>query len=206
MRGRFGLLTAMLIVLAPAAFAQEGAPPPTPAPSHKGKFLVADPSMPDPRFAGTVVFVVAHSREGALGLVINRPALRRSLADLMRAFDLDPKAGLNPELEIFWGGPVEGDRTLLLLHSDEFKVASTTAIAPGVALSVPKEALEAIAEGRGPKQMLLVIGYSGWAAGQLERELEAKGWAVISADADLLFGADHDGKWERAWKLRTQEL
>jgi putative transcriptional regulator len=205
MRGRFGLLTAILLLSASAAFAQETAPPSAPAPSLKGKFLVADPSMPDPRFAGTVVFVLAPSREGALGLVINRPALRRSLDDLMRAFDLEPKAGANPEIELFWGGPVQADH-VMLLHSDEFKNASTTPIAPGVALSTPKESLEAIAEGRGPKQMLLVIGYSGWSAGQLERELEAKGWAVITTSADLLFGADHDGKWDRAWRLRTQEL
>jgi putative transcriptional regulator len=205
MRGWFRLLTGMLLVLTPAAFAQEAAPLAAPAPSLKGKFLVADPSMPDPRFAGTVVFMLAHSREGALGLVINRPALRRSLADLMRAFDLEPKVGANLEIELFWGGPVQADH-VMLLHSDEFKNASTTPIAPGVALSTPKDSLEAIADGRGPKQMLLVIGYSGWSAGQLERELEAKGWAVISAGDDLLFGADHDGKWERAWKLRTQEL
>jgi putative transcriptional regulator len=101
---------------------------------------------------------------------------------------------------------VEGDRVLLLLHSEEYKIASTAAIAPGVALSMPKEALEDIAAGRGPRRMLVAVGYAGWAAGQLERELEMKGWAVIGGSADLLFDADAAGKWQRAWAQRTQEL
>jgi len=196
----------VLILLAPGALAQEAAPP---ASSLKGKFLVADPSIPDPRFAGTVIFIIAHSQDqGALGVVINKPGTRRPIGDLMRAFGLAPNEGngAKAEHELFWGGPVAGDRALLMLHSDEFKVPSTVAIAPGVALSQSSEALVAIADGRGPKQLLMAIGYSGWSPGQLERELETKSWAVIGAGADLLFGADHAEKWERAWKLRTQDL
>jgi putative transcriptional regulator len=79
-------------------------------------------------------------------------------------------------------------------------------VAPGVALSVPKDALGDIAAGRGPLRFIVAVGYAGWAAGQLERELEMKGWAVIPGSADLLFDADATGKWRRAWALRTQEL
>jgi len=188
-----------LLSLAPAVHAQDAAT------SLKGKFLVADPSMPDQRFAGTVIFMIAHSGEGAVGIVVNRPGARRPVADLMRAFGLTPREGDSPEVDLHWGGPVEGNH-VLLLHSDEYKVASTVAVAPGVALSVPKEVLDDIAAGRGPQRLLLAVGYAGWAPGQLERELEMKGWAVIGAGADLLFGGDAAGKWERAWRLRTQDL
>ena len=196
-------LLTMLLLLTPAALAQEA---PT-APSLKGKFLVADPAMPDPRFAGTVIFMIAHSREGAVGLIVNRPGAKRPVADLLRAFGLPPPEGQGAaaEIEPFWGGPVENDR-VILLHSEEFKAESTVAVAPGVALTMPKDALEAIAAGRGPKRTLLAVGYAGWSAGQLERELEMKSWAVIGAGPELLFEGDAAGKWERAWKLRTQEL
>lgn len=164
--------------------------------------------MPDPRFAGTVVFVIAHSDEGALGIVINRAAVRRPVPELMRALGLpapERKPPATPELDLFWGGPVAGDR-VLVLHSDEYKTGSTAAIAPGVALSVPNDVLADIVLGRGPQQVLLAVGYAGWSPGQLERELEQTAWAVIGADATFLFGADHAGKWERAWKMRMQDL
>jgi putative transcriptional regulator len=108
-------------------------------------------------------------------------------------------------LDLHWGGPVQSDH-VMLLHTDEYKNASTVAVSPGVALSVPKEALGDIAAGRGPQRFIVAVGYAGWAAGQLERELEMKGWAVIPGSADLLFDADVAGKWRRAWALRTQEL
>ena len=198
------ILFALLLALAPAASAQE---PPPPAASLKGKFLVADPSMPDPRFAGTVIFMIAHSGEGALGVVINRPRARRPVVNVMRAFGLEPEAGQGEdvEIELFWGGPVESQRALLL-HTDEYKAESTVAVAPGIALTMPKDALAAIAAGNGPKQTLLAIGYAGWSAGQLERELETKSWAVISGGAGLLFDADAAGLWDRAWKMRAQDL
>ena len=202
MRRALNLLAIVVIAYASAAFAQEA-----PHPSLKGKFLVADPSMPDPRFAGTVIFMIAHSANGAVGIVINRPAARRPLADVMRVFGQAPREGQGAavELDLHWGGPVDGDY-VLLLHSEEYKTASTVAMTPGVALSMPQEALGEIAEGRGPKRMLLALGYAGWSAGQLERELEMKSWAVIGAGVELLFDADAAGKWERAWKMRAQEL
>lgn len=202
MRRALNLLAIVVLAFANAAFAEEAQ-----RPSLTGKFLVADPSMPDPRFAGTVIFMIAHTADGAVGIVVNRPAARRPLADVMRVFGQAPREGQGAavELDLHWGGPVDGNY-LLLLHSDEYKTASTVAMTPGVALSMPQEALRDIAEGRGPKRMLLALGYAGWSAGQLERELEMKSWAVISAGAELLFDADAAGKWERAWKMRAQEL
>lgn len=193
----------LLFVFAAPAQAQQAPPP---AASLKGKYLVADPAMPDARFAGTVVYLIAHSENGAVGVVINRPGARRPLADVMRAFGLAPPEGESTAaLDLYWGGPVQTDH-VLMLHSDEYKTASTVAVAPGVALSVPKDALGDIAAGKGPRRMLVAVGYAGWGPGQLERELEMKSWAVVTGSADLLFDADIAGKWQRAWALRTQEL
>ncbi len=191
-----------ILALAPAAQGQEA-----PASSLKGKFLVADPAMPDPRFANTVIYMIAHSDDGAMGIVINRPGAKRPVTELLRALGLDLREGQGAgvELQLFWGGPVQLER-VLLVHSDDFKTESTLVVAPGIALSPPREALAAIAEGRGPKHTILAAGYAGWSPGQLERELEMKGWAVIGGDAELLFGADHAEKWERAWRSRTQDL
>jgi putative transcriptional regulator len=195
------ILAFAILFHVPAAHAQEA-----PAAVLKGKFLVADPAMPDGRFAETVIYVIAHSGDGAVGIVVNRPGATRPMADLLRAFGVPPVEGKgDATLDLHWGGPVQGDH-VMLLHSDEYKTASTVAVAPGIALSVPKEALGDIAAGRGPRRFIVAIGYAGWAPGQLERELEMKGWAVIPGSADLLFDADLAGKWRRALALRTQEL
>jgi putative transcriptional regulator len=201
MRGLAQILALVLLFCVSAAEAQEA-----PATSLKGKFLVADPAMPDGRFAETVIYVIAHSADGAVGIVINRHGATRPMADVMRAFGVPPVEGRgDATLDLHWGGPVQVDH-VMLLHTDEYKAVSTVAVAPGVALSVPKDALGDIAAGRGPRRFIVAVGYAGWAAGQLERELEMKGWAVIPGSADLLFDADATGKWRRAWALRTQEL
>jgi putative transcriptional regulator len=207
---RLGIATlavafALPVLAAASALAQE-APPAT---SLKGKFLVADPAMPDPRFQGTVIFLFEHSPSGgAIGVVINRPATRRPLAQVLAALGLPAptaEAARAREIVLFWGGPVESDKAFLL-HSEDFKSEGTAAVAPGIALSPPRHALTALGEGRGPASFVLAIGYAGWSPGQLEAELARKGWAVVTADADLLFGTDHLGKWERAWRMRTQDL
>ncbi len=203
MRRLAQFLAVVFLVNASAAVAQEAPPP---AASLKGKFLVADPAMPDPRFSGTVIYLIAHSADGAVGIVINRPGAKRSLADVMRAFNLAPAEGQGEAiLDLYWGGPVQGD-LVFTLHDDAYKTESTTALAPGVALSVPKDILGDIAAGRGPRRFLLAIGYAGWSAGQLERELETKSWAIVGGNADLLFDGDAAGKWRRAWALRSQDL
>lgn len=201
MRNLAQILALVLLSCVSAAQAQDA-----PAVSLKGNFLVADPAMPDGRFAETVIYVIAHSADGAVGIVVNRPGASRRMADVMRAFGVPPSEGKgDTSLDLHWGGPVQADH-VMLLHTDEYKTASTVAVAPGVALSVPKDALGDIAAGRGPRRFIVAVGYAGWAAGQLERELEMKGWAVIPGSADLLFDADVAGKWRRAWALRTQEL
>jgi putative transcriptional regulator len=198
MRYASTVLMFMLALAAPTV-AQEPA-------SLKGRFLVADPAMPDGRFAETVIYVIAHSSDGAVGIVVNRPGATRPMADVLRAFGVPPAAGSGEAtLDLHWGGPVQGDH-VMLLHSDEYKTASTVAVAAGVALSVPKDVLGDIAAGRGPRRFIVAVGYAGWAPGQLEREIEMKGWAVVSGGADLLFDADVAGKWRRAWASRTQDL
>ncbi len=201
MRRLAQILALLVLFHAPAAVAQEA-----PATSLKGKFLVADPAMPDARFAGAVIFIIAHSPEGAVGIVINRPGATRALKDVMRAFDLPPaESKVETMLDLNWGGPVQGD-LVFMLHDDAYKTTSTSAIAPGIALSHPKDVLGDVAAGRGPRRYLLAVGYAGWSAGQLDREMTTKSWAVVSGTADLLFDGDAAGKWQRAWALRSQDL
>jgi putative transcriptional regulator len=199
-------LALLPVVLAAApSLAQD----PPPAASLKGKFLVADPAMPDPRFQGTVIFLLEHSPSGgAVGVVINRPATRRPLAHVLAALGLPEPASEEArarEITLFWGGPVESDKAFVL-HGDDFKTEGTAAVASGIALSPPRDALKALGEGRGPASFVLAVGYAGWSPGQLEAEIARKGWAVVGANADLLFGTDHLAKWERAWRMRTQDL
>ncbi len=201
MRRLAPVLALVFLLHVPAAHAQEA-----PAALLKGNFLVADPAMPDGRFAETVIYVLAHSSDGAVGIVVNRPGATRPMADVLRAFGVPPVEGRgDATLDLHWGGPVQGDH-VMLLHSDDYKTASTVAVAPGIALSVPKDALGDIAAGRGPQRFVVTVGYAGWAPGQLERELDMKSWAVIPGSAELLFDADLAGKWRRAWAMRTQEL
>jgi putative transcriptional regulator len=205
---RHPLLPALLaLVWCQGAAAQTATPPAAPPiVSLKGKFLVADPSMPDPRFASTVIFMIEHSDQGAVGIVINRPAGRRPLAEILRIMglgEIDP--GADAELEVFWGGPVEG-RKVFLLHADELRVASTRTVSAGIAVSPPQEFLREAAKTRPLTPMLLAVGYAGWAPGQLEGEIERNGWIVITAGAEFLFGTDHADKWDRARQMRTQDL
>jgi putative transcriptional regulator len=177
--------------------------------STKGKFLVASPDMPDPRFAATVIYMVDHSREGAFGLVVNRVGARRPLAELLAALGIAPAeppgAAARAPVELHWGGPVQPNNGFVL-HSDDHQRAQTRVLGGGLALTLDPAILADMAAGTGPSRSLVFLGYSGWSAGQLDREIAAKGWVVVPADAALIFDADHAAKWERAWKSRTTDL
>ncbi len=167
----------------------------------KGKFLVAAPDMQDPRFARTVIFMVDHNSNGAFGLVVNRVVGRRPMGDFT---DVEP--GAEPrEVDLHWGGPVAEDRGTAL-HSPEYRRPGTIVVDGKVAMTGDPELLKDIAAGRGPKHFMILFGYSGWAPGQLEGELERGGWIVVPAEAVLVFDSDHHTKWQRAYKLRTTDL
>ncbi len=164
--------------------------------SLSGQLLVAMPHMEDPRFARTVVYVCAHSDDGAMGLVVNR------LIDSMR-FDalldhLNLEVNISPpDLPIHFGGPVESSRGFVL-HSGDFMQESSLLIDDDVALTATTEMLEAIANDRGPKRCVLALGYAGWGAGQLDQEIQDNGWLLVPPDDQLVFGLDNDTKWEGA--------
>ena len=172
----------------------------------EGQVLVAMPGMTDQRFARSVIYLCAHSREGAMGLIINQRAKRVKFADLLvqlevideqEAIRLPQRAG---GMQVLKGGPVETQRGFVL-HSSDYHVEDTTMpIDATVSLTATVDILRAIAKDAGPYQAVLALGYAGWAAGQLEKEIQQNGWLSCEADADLVFGADLESKYGRAMR------
>ncbi len=178
--------------------------------SAKGKFLVATPDMPDPRFARTVIYMVDHSPEGAFGLIVNRVGTRRTLAALLASLGLAPppdmpEAATRDPIDLHIGGPVQPESGFVL-HSDDHQRAQTRALGGGLAITMDPTILGDMAAGKGPRHSIVCLGYAGWSPGQLDREIAGKGWVVVPADPALIFDADHGSKWERAWKSRTTDL
>jgi len=169
-----------------------------------GQLLVAMPSADDNNFAGSVVYVCAHSSEGAMGIVINRPAEHLSFVDLLQQLELLPEdraINVPPLIEymsVFVGGPVETGRGFVLHSADYFSTDSTLAIDGNVCLTATIDILRAIAQGAGPHKSLLALGYAGWAPGQLESEIQANGWLTCPGDAELVFDPRVEEKYALA--------
>lgn len=161
-----------------------------------GQLLVAMPNMADPRFARTVIYLCAHSSEGAMGLVVNRLIDSLDFESLLQQLGMSAKTD-ERDLPIHFGGPVESSRGFVL-HSTDYQQESTLVIDDEVALTATIDVLRAIATGAGPLQRVLALGYAGWGAGQLDREIQENGWLMVPADDELVFGGDHDTKWARA--------
>jgi putative transcriptional regulator len=171
-----------------------------------GQLLIAMPSMTDPRFHRAVVYICAHSAEGAMGLVINQRAPHITLPKLLEQLDIVPG---NPypvpvrsaSMAVHAGGPVETSRGFVLHSSDYFAADSTLPINESVCLTATVDILRAIAKGSGPNKAILALGYAGWAPGQLEREIQSNGWLNCPADYDIVFDGDLDNKYARALQL-----
>lgn len=162
-----------------------------------GKLLIASPGMKDPRFAGSVIFICAYSADGAMGLVVNRPAPEIDLSKLLDQLQIST-SGLEKAIGVFYGGPVEPGRGFVL-HSPEYQAPEATlAINETFAMTASLQILEALGTGSGPEKALLALGYSGWAPGQLEGEIADNGWLIADASADLVFPADVGGMWADA--------
>lgn len=161
-----------------------------------GQLLVAMPGMSDPRFAQAVICLCAHSAEGAMGIVLNQPIEGLSFDTLLEQLGLTP---VPPQrrIRMVTGGPVDAGRGFVL-HSTDWSADTSLPVAGEVALTASVDILKAIAEGGGPRQGLLALGYAGWAPGQLEEEIQRNAWLNVPADADLLFDADHAALWRRA--------
>lgn len=162
-----------------------------------GKLLIAMPGMGDPRFAHSVVYLCAHSDEGAMGLIINKPTGDVSLNMLLDQLSIEPTADVSGQ-QVHYGGPVEMGRGFVL-HSPEYEsVVSTLEVDSDIHMTATLDVLEDIAQGRGPRDRLMMLGYAGWGPGQLEAELTENGWLVCDATPDLVFHTQDSGKWQAA--------
>lgn len=169
-----------------------------------GQLLVAMPGMGDERFERTVIYLCAHSPEGAMGIVINKPAADMNLPDLLVQLDIIPadetirlptRVG---DMKVMMGGPVETSRGFVLHSPDFFLDQSTLPIDGDVCLTATVDILRAIAGGRGPDRAIFALGYAGWGAGQLETEIQRNGWLSCPADPEIVFGGTAEAKYESA--------
>jgi putative transcriptional regulator len=171
-----------------------------------GQMLIAMPTMGDQRFERSVIFMCAHSENGAMGIIVNKRAPMFSFGELLERLDISPqahRARLPEEVEslpVQFGGPVEPGRGFVLHTADYYSSETTLPIDESVALTATLDILRAIAEGSGPRRVLLALGYAGWGPGQLDDEVQRNGWLHCPADEELLFGADLDGKYAAALK------
>lgn len=161
-----------------------------------GQLLIAMPTMKDPRFAKTVVYLCAHNKEGAMGLVVNKLVGSLSFVELMKQMDIEVNTD-EDEVQVHFGGPVESTRGFVL-HTPDYESGSTLVVDDHFALTSTVDVLRSIANGHGPDKAMLALGYAGWSAGQLDDEIQENGWLHVAADLDLVFGAELDNKWDRA--------
>ena len=169
-----------------------------------GRLLIAMPVMGDSRFERSVIYLCAHSAEGAMGIIVNHPAGSIDFPELLQQLGIIKKGEHiklpeNAEsMKVLKGGPVDTGRGFVLHSSDFFIQDATLNIDDGICLTATVDILKAIARGAGPKHAILALGYAGWAPGQLETEIQSNGWLHCDADADLIFGDDVDDKYNRA--------
>ena len=161
-----------------------------------GQFLIAMPTMGDPRFERTVIYMCAHSADGAMGLVVNRVASEIDFPELLNQLEIETD-GIKKPIPVLTGGPVETGRGFVL-HSMDYSQDSTLKVTDEVGLTATVDILRAIAEGEGPAKSLLTLGYAGWSSGQLDNEIQANGWLNVSSDTSILFDENLNSKWERA--------
>jgi putative transcriptional regulator len=172
--------------------------------STKGQFLVATPDIGDPRFAHTVILMVAHDRDGAFGITINRPLGSHSIAAILDSIG-ESHDGVSGDIPIYAGGPVQ-EQIGFILHTPDYKGSGTKMIGKGVAVTSSPQILRDIGRGKGPKKALAVFGYAGWGPGQLDAEIEHNAWVTTPLDPALIFDTDPDKIWDIAWSRRIINL
>ena len=164
-----------------------------------GQFLISMPSLQDERFEKTVIYMCAHSKDGAMGIIINKKIDYDLYPDLLEQLGID-KPLLNKKLYIRYGGPVESGRGFVL-HSDEVIQKETLSIAKGIALTSTSEFFEDLSKGNGPKNSILALGYAGWGPGQIEHELASNSWMTLKTNSDFIFDDTVGNKWKEAYGL-----
>lgn len=164
-----------------------------------GQFLISMPTLEDERFYKTVIYMCAHSKDGAMGIIINKKIDYDMYPDLLEQLGID-KPLLNKKLFIRYGGPVESGRGFVL-HSDEVVQKETLTISKGIALTSTSEFFEDLSKGKGPKNSILALGYAGWGPGQIELELVSNSWITLEADSNFIFDESVSNKWNDAYNL-----
>ena len=164
-----------------------------------GKLLIAMPGMGDPRFEHSVVFLCAHSEDGAMGLIVNKPAHDLSFDKLSEQIGV-ARTDAAREIRVHFGGPVEHSRGFVLHSADYAGTGSTLKVDDRFGMTATIDILQEIAEGRGPSASLLALGYAGWGPGQLEEEILRNGWLTCDANEDLVFFGRNSEKWSKALK------
>jgi len=160
-----------------------------------GTFLISTQNMPDPRFEEQVIFICAHSEDGAMGVAVNRPNNMFTMAEILKSADLPiPEKGLPP---VYIGGPVELE-SAFILYSSDYSTEFQLEISKTVCLSRETKVLEDIAHSKGPEKYLFLLGYAGWGPGQLERELQDDGWLTVPGNDIIIFDTPDDDKWRAA--------
>jgi putative transcriptional regulator len=169
-----------------------------------GQLLIASPDMDDPHFAHAVILMVQHNKEGALGIIINRPVSQMPLAELLQAIGQDA-TGVAGSVPIFSGGPVE-PQIGFIVHSAEYHHAETIDIDGRVAMTSNPDVLRDLGHGVGPKKSIVAFGYTGWGAGQLESEMARQAWFIAPADPTLVFDTERSKVWDTAISRRQIPL
>jgi putative transcriptional regulator len=190
------VVTALLLAAIPTRMVGAVRAVPQGRPTLAGQLLVAAPRMRDPRFTRTVIFMVDHGDKGAMGLVINRVLGSGPLKSFLKGFGVDAQE-VSGDIQLHDGGPVEKGLGFIL-HSSDFLGPGSRDLGNGIALTSRPEILKDIGMGKGPRHSMFVLGYAGWAPGQLEGELARKDWLIAPADADFVFGDNPDAKWDQA--------
>jgi len=202
-RSLFGLVALLL----PATLLYAAVPKHKPVvenPSLAGQLLIASPRMSDPRFQRTVILMVRHGKDGALGIAINRPVDERPLASLLEKLG-EKDAAVEGSVQIFAGGPVQPEMGFVV-HTADYKRPGTFVINGRFSMTQSLEVLRDIGQKRGPQKALVAFGYAGWAPGQLEGELDGEAWFVAPADTQLVFDEARDRVWEQAMARRPRDL
>ncbi|HEX4079217.1 MAG TPA: YqgE/AlgH family protein [Rhizomicrobium sp.] len=163
----------------------------------EGKLLIAMPGMTDPHFEKSVIFMCAHSAEGAMGIMINKPVAGLSFHDLVQKLELAVTPS-TPNIPVLYGGPVETGRGFVLHTGDYESSEATLPVSEDVSLTATLDILRAMADGRGPQHAIFALGYAGWRAGQIEDEIRRNGWIHCDSDPSLLFDPEPDAKWASA--------
>lgn len=162
----------------------------------KGQMLIAMPGMSDPRFDRAVIYLCAHSTDGAMGLIVNRLVDHINFPDLLQTLSIEPR-GTTRQIPVHFGGPVETSRGFVL-HTADYSQVTTVQVDERMGLTASIDVLQAIADGGGPRRSLLALGYAGWGPGQLDHEIQQNVWLHAPPDDDIIFGGDLDNKWQRA--------